>query len=166
MEWETHKHGWSSDAPARLVDSTGVKRKVITKGPGLEKAIMKDVVAIHDDRWQTIGLEYSPDYLKLWQKKEGRWTDYSDRLVTFVDDDPDKPESKYTITTIGRKAAQPAFWVLGNVVSPYLWPRIEDGTIKHTMHDMSFDIDYFRYYRHRSVQDADWMWEKELPSGG
>ena len=166
MEWETAKHGWSSDAPARLVDSTGEVRKVVTKGPGLEKAIMKDEVAIADDGWQTVGLEYTPEYLKLWQWKNGEWGNYSDREVNFVEHDLQTPESRYTISTIGRKAAQPCFWVLGNVVSPYLLPRIEAGTVTQTMRDMSFDIDFFRYYRHKSIEEADWMWENQLPSGG
>ncbi|TWT80251.1 hypothetical protein CA13_16640 [Planctomycetes bacterium CA13] len=166
VEWETQTGGWSCDAPARLVDSKGVKRKVVTKGHGMEKAIMKDEVAIHDARWQTVGLEYSPDFLKLWQWKNGRWEYYNDRHVAFVEDDLRRPESKYTITTIGKKAAQPCFWLLGNVVSRYLVPAIESKTIKHTMEDMSFDIDYFRYYRHKSIQDADWKWEKQLPNGG
>lgn len=166
MEWETFPHAWSSDAPARLIDSMGKRRKVITKGSGAEKAIMKDKVPIHDDRWQTIGLEYTPEYLKLWTWENGRWKYYSDREVTFIADDPQKPESKYTINTIGKSAGEPAFWILGNVISPYLVPRIKAGTIKQTMDDMSFDIDYFRYYRHNSVEDADWKWEKQLPNGG
>lgn len=166
MEWETFQHAWSSDAPARLTDSHGLKRKVITQGPMAEKAIMKDKVAIHDSRWQTVGLEYTPYYLKLWKLTDGGWEEYGDREVKFVDDDPDEPESKYTMTTIGKKAAQPAFWVLGNVISPYLIPGIRDGSVKQTMKDMSFDIDYFRYYRHKSVLDANWRWEKQLPQGG
>ncbi|WP_144057929.1 hypothetical protein [Novipirellula maiorica] len=166
MEWETQSGGWSCDAPARLVDSKGVKRKVVTKGPGLEKAIVKDEVPIHDDRWQIVGLEYTPEHLKLWRWDDGNWESFSDRHVTFVKDDSVTPESKYTIETIGRKSAQPCFWLLGNVVSRYLIPSIEEGTVKHSMDDMSFDVDYFRYYRHKSVKDADWPWENQLPNGG
>ncbi|WP_068473293.1 hypothetical protein [Saccharicrinis aurantiacus] len=166
MEWETGPNGWSCDAPARFTDSKGKKRKVITKGPGLEKAILNEPVNIMDDRWQTIGLEYSPDHLKIWAWDGNNWNHIGERVATFVDVDEAAPEKSYTISTIGKPARTPMFWLLGNVVSRYLYPKIEDGTSKYNKDDLAVDFDYFRYYRHASAEKLDWSWENELPNGG
>lgn len=164
MEW-VGKY-WGSDAPARITDSKGVKRKVVTKEPGLEKGIMREKVAILDSVWQTIGLEYSPEHLKLWEWKEGQWRHIGDRVVEFVEDDLVIPESRYTISTIGRKARTPAFWILGNVVSRYLYDDIENGTTNRAMNDVAIDFDFFRYFRHVDTEEMDWPWENELSNGG
>lgn len=164
MEWDGES--WSSDAPARLVDSKGISRKVITQTKGLEKGIMRKEVIRFDDGWQTIGLEYAPDHLKLWEWKDGKWIHMGDRVVQFVEDDPVTPESKYTIETIGKAARQPLFWILGNVVSRHLYDSIEKGTNKKTHTNMFVDFDYFRYYRHKSAENIDWPWEHQKPNGG
>lgn len=164
VEWAGH--GWSCDAPARIIDSKGVNRKVITRGPGLEKCIMKGDVERFGNSWQTIGLEYTPEYFKVWEWKDEKWSHIGDRVVKFVEEDPDIPEKSYTIGTMGKRARTPVFWILGNVVSRYLYPLIEDGTVKKAMNNMTVDFDYFRYYRHKSAENMDWPWENELPDGG
>ena len=166
MEWENGENGWSSDAPARFTDSKGIKRKVITKGAGAEKAIMKkEVVQSYQPVWQTIGLEYTPDYLKLWKWDEDDWVCYGERVVRFVDDDMVNPEIKYSINSIGKKARKPCFWLLGNIVAGYINERVEKGTNMQTMDDMSVDFDFFRYYRHVGAEHIDWPWENEKPNG-
>ncbi|MEH0152711.1 hypothetical protein V6R21_01120 [Limibacter armeniacum] len=166
MEWENGANGWSSDAPARLVDSKGVKRKVVTHGQGAEKGIMKGVTQKYDSEWQTIGLEYAPEHLKLWQWADGKWTHIGDRVVAFVEEDTANPESSYTLNTIGDKARQPSFWVLGNIIARYIQKRIDEGTNTHTINDLALDFDFFRYYRHKSAEHLDWAWENEKPNGG
>lgn len=164
MEWEGRC--WSSDAPARLVDSKGKKRKVITKGEGIEKCVMRKEVQKFDNEWQTIGLEYSPEYFKLWEWKNGKWQPMGDRVVRFVEDDAEVPESKYTLATMGKKARTPVFWLIGNVVSRYLYPKIEDGSTQKAKNNMNVDFDFFRYYRHVDAVKMDWPWENQLPNGG
>lgn len=166
MEWETNDNGWSSDAPARIKDSKGVKRKVITKGKGLEKGIMKGPETNTSEEWQTIGLEYTPEYLKIWGWNNGKWEHIGDRVVSFIEEDKLVPEKSYTINTIGKSARTPCFWLLGNVVSRYLLPSIDNGTVKRTMNDMTVDFDFFRYYRHKSTKNIDWPWENGVKSGG
>ncbi|QVY66123.1 hypothetical protein [Polaribacter sp. Q13] len=167
MEWENGPNGWSSDAPARFRDSKGVKRKVITKGKGAEKAIMtKGPFQTYDPVWQTLGLEYTPEYIKLWQWKNDEWVHMGKRVVKFVDEDETNPESKYTINTIGKNARNPAFWYLGNIVAGYVLEKVEKGINKHTINDLSVDFDFFRYYRHKSLENTDWDWENGLKNGG
>ncbi|MDV7185896.1 hypothetical protein R3X25_01280 [Lutibacter sp. TH_r2] len=167
MEWENGANGWSSDAPARLKDSKGVKRKVITKGKGAEKAIMtKGPFQTYDPVWQTIGLEYTPEYLKLWKWTNGEWVHMGNRVVRFVEEDETNPESKYTISTIGKNARKPAFWILGNIVARHVLAKVENGTNTHTINDMALDFDFFRYYRHKSTVNIDWMWENGVKNGG
>jgi hypothetical protein len=167
MEWENGANGWSSDAPARLKDSKGVKRKVVTKGKGAEKAIMtKGPFQTYDPVWQTIGLEYTPEYLKLWKWTNGEWIHMGNRVVKFVEEDKAIPESKYTLHTIGKNARKPAFWLLGNIVARYVLAKVENGTNTHTMNDLSVDFDFFRYYRHKSTENIDWMWENGVKNGG
>lgn len=157
MEWETGHNGWSCDAPARFVPSGGGKsRKVVTSGKGQEKAVLTNTIKHTDGAWATVGFEYSPDYLRIWEWRDGKWVDLNVRDVRFVDEDMARPELSYTPSTIGRAAAQPCFWLLGNVVSRYLYKGIEDGTCKYYMGDHSVDFDYFRYYPHKSVESAEW----------
>jgi hypothetical protein len=166
MEWENGENGWSSDAPARLKDSKGVKRKVITKGKDAEKGIMaKGPFQTYTPIWQTIGLEYTPEYLKLWQWNSGKWNHIGERIVQFVEEDLTNPESKYTLNTIGKNARKPAFWYLGNIVARYVLEKVEDGTNTHTMNDLSVDFDFFRYYRHKYAENIDWPWENGLQKG-
>jgi hypothetical protein len=166
MEWENGANGWSSDAPSRFVDSKGVKRKVITKGKGAEKAIMtKGPFKTHDPVWQTIGLEYTPEYFKLWEWKNGKWVHLGKRIVHFVDDSEVSSEVNYTISTIGKKARQPVFWILGNIVAGFVLKKIDEGTNKHTMNDLSVDFDFFRYYRHKKTKKLNWPWENNFRKG-
>lgn len=166
MEWENGANGWSSDAPSRLLDSKGKKRKVVTHGKGAEKAIMtKGPFKTYAPVWQTLGLEYTPEYIKLWQWENGNWKHIGKRVVTFVEDDEVTPENNYTINTIGKKARKPVFWVLGNIVARYILAKVEDGTTKHTMSDLSVDFDFFRYYRHNSIVNIDWPWENGVKQG-
>jgi len=162
MEWDNASNGWGSHTNARMTDSHGVRRNII----GDEKAKVKDDVDIIDDRWQTVGYEYSPNHLKLWKWSDGQWVLYSDRTVNFVNDDETVPESKYTIGTIGKKSRNPVFWLLGNIVANFVLDKINNGTNTKTMDDVAFDIDFFRYYRHTSAETLDWPWENELKNGG
>ncbi|GAA4236419.1 hypothetical protein GCM10022291_20710 [Postechiella marina] len=167
MEWENRANGWSSDAPSRFRDSKGVKRKVLTKGKNAEKAIMtKGPFQTYAPVWQTIGLEYTPEYIKLWQWKNGEWAHMGKRVVKFVKEDEVNPESKYTISTIGKSARKPTFWYLGNIVAGFILEKVENGTNTHTIKDLSVDFDFFRYYRHKSTKNLDWPWENGLKNGG
>lgn len=156
MEWETGHNGWSCDAPARFVASDGKSRKVVTSGKGQEKAVLTNTVKHIDGEWATVGFEYSPDYLRIWEWKDGKWNDMNIRDVRFVDENKERAELSYTPSTIGRSAAQPCFWLLGNVVSRYLYKGIEDGSCKYYRGDHSIDFDYFRYYPHKSVEKTQW----------
>ncbi|NIJ45931.1 hypothetical protein FHR24_002402 [Wenyingzhuangia heitensis] len=167
MEWENGANGWSSDAPARLTDSYRKTRKVVTKGKDAEKAIMtKGPFKTYAPEWQTLGLEYTPEYIKLWQWKNGKWEHIGERVVHFVEEDVTTPEKKYTLSTIGKNARQPTFWVLGNIVAGYILKKVEEGTTTHTMNDLATDFDFFRYYRHNSILDEDWLWENGVRNGG
>ncbi|WNJ16567.1 hypothetical protein [Pontibacter sp. G13] len=167
MEWENGANGWSSDAPARLKDSQGEKRKVITKGPNAEKGVMhKGPIQIYDPVWQTIGLEYTPEYLKLWNWENGAWQHMGERVVKFVEENPQQPEQSYTLNTIGNQARTPGFWILGNIIARYIWARMEAGTNTHPVQEMHMDFDYFRYYRHKQAVKMDWPWENQQPQGG
>lgn len=167
MEWENRANGWSSDAPSRIKDSKGKKRKVVTHGKGAEKAIMtKGPFQTYAPVWQTIGLEYTPEYLKLWEWKNGEWIHMGKRVVKFIEEDETNPESKYTISTIGKNARKPVFWYLGNIVARHVLAKVENGTNKHTINDLSVDFDFFRYYRHKSTKSLDWSWENGLRNGG
>ena len=167
MEWENKANGWSSDAPSRIRDSKGKKRKVVTQGKGAEKAIMtKGPFQTYDPVWQTIGLEYTPEYIKLWEWKNGEWVHMGKRVVKFVEESEANPERKYTISTIGKKARQPMFWYLGNIVAKHVLAKVEKGTNTYTMNDLSVDFDFFRYYRHKSTRDIDWNWENGVKQGG
>lgn len=166
MEWENGANGWSSDAPSRFKDSKGVKRKVITKGKGAEKAIMtKGPIQEYAPIWQTLGLEYTPEYLKLWQWIDGEWKHIGNRVINFVEDDLQTPENSYTLSTIGKKARKPVFWVLGNIVARHIAAKINKGINKHTMNDLSVDFDFFRYYRHKEAENMDWLWENGKAKG-
>lgn len=167
VEWENGPNGWSSDAPARFRDSDNVVRKVITSGPDAEKASMhKGPIQEYSSDWQTVGLEYSPDHLKLWKWDSDQWSHFGERVVDFVPDDPVTPENSFTLNTIADSARSPQFWILGSVVGDWIVDRIVNGTNNHEIHDMAFDVDFFRYYRHVTAEDMDWAWENELPSGG
>ena len=83
--------------------------------------------------------------------------------MNFVEDDEVHPESKYTISTIGKKARKPAFWLLGNIVAGHILEKVEGGTNTHTMNDLSVDFDYFRYYRHKDAESLDWPWKDGKP---
>ncbi len=156
MEWETSHNGWACDAPARFVPKEGKSRKVVTSGKGQEKAVLTKAIKHKDGEWATVGFEYSPDYLRIWEWRDGKWVDLNIQDVRFVDDNKDDPALSYTPTTIGRSAAQPCFWLLGNVVSRYLYKSIEDGSCKFHKGDHSIDFDYFRYYPHKSVENTKW----------
>ncbi|MFR9651979.1 MAG: hypothetical protein SNG35_08165 [Rikenellaceae bacterium] len=160
VEWETGENTWSCDAPARFVDSKGKMRKVETrKGPNLEKCIVYDGEDRDHEQWCTVGLEYTNDRLQLWEWDGKSWKNISNRMVSVVDEDPSSPETSYTISTLGRSAVRPMFWLLGNVVSRYLYPKIDDGTSTYSSADASFDFDYFRYYPCVSVENEHWIWK-------
>ncbi|WP_109830914.1 LamG domain-containing protein [Reichenbachiella versicolor] len=163
MEWKNGSNGWGSHTNARMLDSKGKRRNIIPAKH--EKAEMKDHADITDDRWQTIGLEYSPEHLKLWLWEDGQWKEYGDRVVNFVEDNNKVPESKYTQSSIGKKSRTPVFWILGNIVARYIYRQIQEGKNQRTSEDMSFDIDFFRYYRHIEAVDMDWAWENDQPTG-
>lgn len=160
VEWETGENTWSCDAPARFVDSKGKMRKVETrKGPNLEKAIVNGGKERNHEEWCTVGLEYTHDRLQIWEWDGKKWTNISDRMVSMIDEDPACPEKSYTISTMGKSAVRPMFWLLGNVVSRYLYPKIDDGSCTYSMADAAFDFDYFRYYPHISVANEHWDWK-------
>lgn len=160
MEWSTSDNNWDCDAPARFLDSKGVKRKVITRGKGMEKGVIRKVHEEATSDWQTIGLEYNPCYLRLWRWNGSKWEEYGDRTVNFVDDNTETPEAAYTISTIGKKARSPQYWLLGNVVSRYLYDSIKSGKNKYSCKNMCVDFDYFRYYNHISLRGKRWNGKK------
>lgn len=161
MEWNPAAAGWGSHTNARFVDKTG-KSRIINEKKG-EKAAMKDSVRENMDQWTTIGMEYTPKYIRIWQwdDKAQSWTMISDRDVTFVPIDLENPEASYTKSTIGDKSQQPHFWIVGNVVSRYLYPRIANGTVTHTMYDMAVDYDFFRYYPQVDIAKKKWSCRKK-----
>lgn len=156
MEWYTPKNGWASHTVARFVDETGKSRLVSTADN--EKARMTEFQTEDYTQWATVGMEYTPDYIKMWRWVDGKWTPIEGNVVKFVDIDKSNPAASYTLTTIGRDSATPTFWIIGNVVSRFLYNKIKDGTTKYRMDDMRADFDYFRYYPHNSVANKHWSW--------
>ncbi len=156
MEWDPAKNGWGSHTNARFLDSNGKSRIVNVRNE--EKAKMVDDIQYPKEEWITLGLEYTPEELVAWQWKDNKWVKINDREVKFVDIDKSNPEASYTIDKIGKESRQPIFWMLGNVVSRYLYKRIENKTVTHSMDDMSVDFDYFRYYPHVSTTGGHWSW--------
>lgn len=156
MEWYTPSNGWAAHTVARFVDKNGKSRMVSSKDN--EKARMTEAQIEEYSEWATIGLEYTPDYLKMWRWVDGKWSEMEGNVVRFVDIDPSNPAASYTLTTIGRDSATPTFWIIGNVVSRFLYAKIKDGSVVHTMEDMRADFDMFRYYPHKSVENKHWSW--------
>ncbi|MFR9504299.1 MAG: hypothetical protein SNH73_07645 [Rikenellaceae bacterium] len=162
LEWETEHNTWSCDAPARFTDSKGEMRKIIRSGPEQEKAMIKECVARDHEEWVTLGLEYADTHMRLWEWKDGKWIDISDREVKIVPDNLECPEKSYTPSTIAISACKPMYWLVGGVVSRFLYPSIQDGTCTHSMADASFDYDFFRYYPLASIENEHWPWRNGL----
>ncbi|MFI3285868.1 MAG: hypothetical protein R3Y08_04365 [Rikenellaceae bacterium] len=163
LEWETGFNTWSCDAPARFVDSKGEMRRAIRSGEEMEKAMIKecDQDRVHEE-WVTLGLEYSDTHMKLWEWIDSRWVDISDREVKIIDDNVESPESSFTPSSLARSVCKPMYWILGGVVSRFLYPEIQDGTTTYSMADAHFDYDFFRYYPLKSIEKEHWAWRNGL----
>lgn len=94
-------------------------------------------------KWQTHGLEYTPDYLQLWQELNGEWKPIGQRILFN-----DKPNSK---TSLHREHATPGYWVISN---KYHFENIKNNwafrngmdLAKFRMADSWLHLDFFRYH--------------------
>ncbi|MFI3322140.1 MAG: hypothetical protein R3Y50_06405 [Rikenellaceae bacterium] len=162
MEWETGLNSWSCDAPARFTDSKGEMRRAVRSGEDMEKAMIKECEDRDHEQWTTLGLEYADTHMKLWEWIDGKWVDISDREVKIIDDNLECPEKSFTPSSIARSVCKPMYWIVGGVVSRFLYPSIQDGTCTHSLADAQFDYDFFRYYPLKSIENEHWAWREGL----
>ncbi len=86
-----------------------------------------------DNNWHIMGFEYHPNYLQLWEKKNGSWEKVG-RKVTFTD-------GETTNTTVNKKNRKPIFNILSN---KYHVAEV-DANKNSWLH-----IDYFYYFPYSS----------------
>lgn len=141
---------WSSDAPAYIwVDSLQKKVKVnVGEGPkfGWKKAIMIDgkkdaykgevIGAKGHGEWQTVGMEYHPDYLQMWKLDGEQWVKIGNKVV-FTDNTI--PPS---LRTVPKKAVKPLYWYVGSLFFTYGKTPIKEEQITNS----SFQVDWFHYH--------------------
>ncbi len=103
----------------------------IAKSDGLRSKSGKLIVGNFDfdNNWRTMGFEYHPNYLQLWEKKNGRWEKIG-KTVTFTD-------GETTNDNVNKKNRAPIFNILSNkyVSAP------NDANKDSWLH-----IDYFYYF--------------------
>ncbi len=148
--WKQNGTDWNADAPAYIwVDSLQKKVKVNQpkgKAFGWKKAMMtdgkkdtyKDVVigSTGFDKWQTLGMEYHPDYLQLWQIDGDTWVKIGHK-VTFTENDV--PPS---LRTVPKKAVKPLYWYIGNLFMPHGKTKITEEQITNS----TLELDWFHYH--------------------
>lgn len=141
---------WSSDAPAYLwVDSLKQKVKVnIEPGPSFswKKAIMIDgktdkykeevIGAKGHGNWQTLAMEYHPDYMQMWKLDKDTWVRIGNK-VTFTDN-----TIPPTLRTVPRKAVKPLYWYVGSLFFTYGKTPIREDQITNS----TFEVDWFHYH--------------------
>ena len=142
---------WNTDAPAYIWVDTLMRRIKVNKGLGpkfgWKKAVMTDGVkdAFNGDvigtknhhKWKTLGMEYHPEYLQLWQKEGRKWYAIGHRIR--LTSNKVKPSRK----TVPRKAAKPLYWIIGNLFLPHGKTKIEEAQITNA----KLELDWFRYHQ-------------------
>ncbi|WP_158968006.1 hypothetical protein [Paraglaciecola sp. L3A3] len=133
--WPTPTH-WSTDAPAffdgKRIVATGSANESDIDFDG-DKAVMlgaPNETRINHSDWTTLGMEYTPEYLQLWEQVNGQWYKIGD-TVFFTD--------KNTQTSINKLHRNKCYWLLSNLF-------IEFGNKPRDRSDTSLDVDYFRFY--------------------
>ncbi len=103
----------------------------IAKTDGLRSKSGKLVVGSSDfdNNWHIMGFEYHPNYLQLWENKNGKWEKVG-RKVTFTD-------GETTNTTVNKKNRKPIF----NILSNKYHVAEADANKDSWLH-----IDYFYYF--------------------
>ncbi|MDO6801341.1 hypothetical protein Q4595_02655 [Wenyingzhuangia sp. 1_MG-2023] len=148
--WKASGTDWNADAPAYIwVDSIQKRAKVNKLGKkfGWKKAMMTDgkkdkykgkVIGSHSfDEWQTLGMEYHPEYLQLWQIDNGEWVKIGHRVV-FTNNDV-----KPSLRTVPKKAVKPLYWYIGNLFMPQGKTKVTEDQIT----DCTFLVDWFHFYK-------------------
>lgn len=130
-----HTH-WSTDAPVfynkKRIVATSSKAESDPDFDG-DKAILIDPpnsARTDFDQWSILGMEYTPDYLQMWEQKNGEWQKVG-RTVYFSDEN--------TKGSIKKRHRNELYWIMSNLF-------IEFGGKKKDRSDTRLDIDYFRYY--------------------
>lgn len=148
--WRASGTDWNADAPAYIwVDSIQKKVKVNQpkgKAFGWKKAMMTDgkkdkykgkVIGSHSfDQWQTLGMEYHPEYLQLWQIDEGKWVKIGHK-VTFTSNDVAP-----SLRTVPKKAVKPLYWYIGNLYMPQGKTKVTDDQVI----ECTLEVDWFHYH--------------------
>ncbi|MDO6736353.1 hypothetical protein [Wenyingzhuangia sp. 2_MG-2023] len=148
--WKASRTDWNADAPAYIwVDSIQKRAKVNKLGKkfGWKKAMMTDgkkdkykgkVIGSHSfDEWQTLGMEYHPEYLQLWQIDNGEWVKIGHRVV-FTNNDV-----KPSLRTVPKKAVKPLYWYIGNLFMPQGKTKVTEDQIT----DCTFLVDWFHFHK-------------------
>ncbi|WP_033194542.1 LamG domain-containing protein [Ochrovirga pacifica] len=147
--WKASGTDWNADAPAYIwVDSIKKRAKVNKLGKkfGWRKAMMTDgkkdkykgkVIGSYGfNEWQTMGMEYHPDYLQLWLVDEGEWVPVGHR-IHFTDNNV-----KPSLRTVPKKAVKPLYWYIGNLYMPQGKAAVTEEQIT----ECTFEVDWFHFY--------------------
>lgn len=141
---------WSSDAPSYIWNDSLNKRVKVNdpngKAFGWKKAIMIDglkdsykgevIGAKGHDKWQTLGMEYHPDYIQMWKLDGNQWVKFGN-TVSFSDDDKIP-----TLRTVPKKAVKPLYWYIGSLFLSFGKPDISEEQITNS----TFEVDWFHFH--------------------
>jgi hypothetical protein len=110
---------WNSDAPPNL---DGVREKE------LRSIMLDNEIKTEFGQWETIGLEYHPDYMQVWEFVNGNWKTLGRKVVAGDE------QSK---TVMKRSCMQNMYWIISNVY--FYHSQGVDG-------DSWLHVDFFHFY--------------------
>ncbi|WP_366182547.1 hypothetical protein [Flavobacterium ovatum] len=141
---------WSTDAPCYIWNDS-LKKRIKVNDPigrdfGWKKAIMIDghkdsykgeVIGIKGfDQWQTLGMEYHPDYMQMWMLDGNQWVEIGNKVTFTTDDTPP------TLRTVPKYAVKPLYWYLGTLFFTYGKTAIREDQITNS----SCEVDWFHFH--------------------
>ncbi len=129
--WHAQTIGWDRNIP--------VTRNILTQKlrPG-----QNDFPTL-ETSWREHGLEYTPEYLQLWQKVDGTWTQSGNRVV--FNSHPN------TSTSLNHAHARPGYWIISNkdhfdeIRNSYPFSQNPDFS-GFDFTDSALELDYFRWF--------------------
>lgn len=110
---------WNSDAPPNL---DGVREKE------LRSIMLDNGIKTVFGQWETIGLEYHPDYMQVWEFVDGSWKKLGRRV---------NAGDVQSATTMKRSCMQNMYWIISNVY--FYHSNGVDG-------DSWLHVDFFHFY--------------------